>query len=199
MSSRKRYFSTIELVLIPMFAALMAIGANVTSFLVIGGVPITLQTLFATLAGALLGSRRGALAMMIYVLIGLAGFPVFAQFRGGLGSLVSPTFGFLLSFIILAFVVGKIIERNSKKSVSTFMVACFVGLTINYVLGTNYMYFAYQFIADLDAITYGMAWSWMVAPLVKDIIFTIFAAVLASRIYHTVNKNANPLQRKLAS
>ncbi|WP_100373890.1 biotin transporter BioY [Bacillus sp. FJAT-45037] len=199
MATRKRSFTTIELILIPMFAALMAIGANITSFLVVGGVPITLQVLFATLAGALLGSRRGALSMIIYLLIGLVGFPVFAQFRGGLSTLISPTFGFLISFIMIAFVVGLIIERSSKKSLQTFLIACFVGLTISYVFGTNYMYFAYQLIADLDAITYGMAWAWMVAPLIKDIVFTIFAAVLSVRIYHTVNKNTSPLPQKVAS
>ncbi|MDT8858606.1 biotin transporter BioY [Alkalihalobacillus sp. MEB130] len=188
MSVQKRTFRTIDLVLVAMFASLMAIGANLTSFLVIGSVPITMQTLFAILAGALLGSRMGSLAMTVYLLVGLVGFPVFAQFSGGLRTFVSPTFGFLLSFIIVAFVTGLIIEKSRNKTISTFMVACFVGLIINYVVGTHYMYFAFQFLAGLEAVSYQVVWAWMAAPAVKDIILTIFAALLSSRIYHTVSK-----------
>ena len=74
--------SAVSLVYCGMFAALMMIGANITAFapfLVVGGVPITLQTFFAILAGLLLGSRLGAMAMTVYMFIGLAGAPVFAN------------------------------------------------------------------------------------------------------------------------
>lgn len=98
---------TIDITLAGMFAALMAIGANITSFIVIGGVPITLTTFFCIMAGLLLGSRLGAISMIIYALVGLAGAPVFAKFSGGLAVIISPTFGFILSYIIVAFVVGK--------------------------------------------------------------------------------------------
>ena len=86
----KSVMSPLTLVYSGMFAALMMIGANITAFapfLVIGGVPITLQTFFAILAGLILGSRRGALAMTVYMFIGLAGAPVFAKFSGGFGSI----------------------------------------------------------------------------------------------------------------
>ncbi|WP_017726416.1 biotin transporter BioY [Halalkalibacterium ligniniphilum] len=196
MSTSRRKFQTIDLVMLPMFAALMAIGANLAPYLVIGGVPVTLQTLFSILAGALLGSKRGALAMVIYLLVGLAGFPVFSQFSGGLRTFISPTFGFLLSFILVAYVTGKIIERSSEKSIQTFFVACFAGLIINYVLGTNYMYFAFITIADApEGFSYYMAWTWMVAPLIKDIIVTILAAVVAHRVYGTVQKRL-PVQNR---
>ncbi|KAF0821696.1 hypothetical protein ABE29_06425 [Cytobacillus firmus] len=68
---------TIDLTLAGMFVALMAVGANITSFvpfLVIGGVPITLQTFFAILAGAILGSRLGAITMAVYVFAGLMAY-----------------------------------------------------------------------------------------------------------------------------
>ncbi|GAE36704.1 substrate-specific component BioY of biotin ECF transporter [Halalkalibacter akibai JCM 9157] len=194
----KSKLRTADLVLVAMFAALMAIGANLTSFLVIGSVPITLQTLFSILAGALLGRRLGALAMIVYLLVGLVGFPVFAQFSGGLRTFVSPTFGFLLSFILVAYVTGLIIEKSKEKKLTTFLIACFAGLIINYVLGTHYMYFAFQFIANLDAVSYQVVWSWMAAPLVKDIIVTIFAAILSTRIYSTVNKSRGVVPQKIA-
>lgn len=98
---------TQDLVLCGLFAALMGIGANLSPFLMIGSVPITLQLLFAILAGAVLGSRKGSIAMLVYVFVGLIGAPVFAQFKGGPAQLLSPTFGFVLSFVAVAYVAGK--------------------------------------------------------------------------------------------
>lgn len=189
---------TKQLVLVAMFAALMPIGANFTSFLVIGLVPITLQTFFSILAGALLGKRLGALAMIIYLITGLVGFPVFAQFKGGLGTFLQPTFGFLLSFVMLAYVTGLIIEKRQKKDLNTFLIACFVGLFINYVFGTHYMYYATQFLAGSDAVSYRVVWGWMAAPLVKDIILTFFAAILATKIYHILQTSKSSPGQKIA-
>ncbi|MFP3488364.1 biotin transporter BioY, partial [Staphylococcus sp. SIMBA_130] len=70
-----RKMKTIDLVYAGMFAALMAVGANIAQFLVVGGVPITLQTFFAILAGLLLASRLGSISMIVYTLVGLAGAP----------------------------------------------------------------------------------------------------------------------------
>ncbi|MFC0469592.1 biotin transporter BioY [Halalkalibacter kiskunsagensis] len=198
MSGKKTNIRTVDLVLVAMFAALMAIGANITSFLVIGSVPITMQTLFAILAGALLGSRLGSLAIIVYLLVGLVGFPVFSQFSGGLRTLVSPTFGFLLSFILVAFITGLIIEKSKKKVLPTFIISCFVGLIINYVVGTHYMYFAFQFLTGIEAVSYQVVWAWMVAPAVKDVVLTIFAAILSSRIYHTVNRRRGKVSNHAA-
>src|SRR6185437_310970 len=108
----KSGMSALSLVYCGMFAALMMIGANITSFvpfLVIGGVPITLQTFFAVLAGLILGSRLGAISMTVYMVVGLAGAPVFAKFGGGFGSIISPNFGFIVSFILVAYIAGKIV------------------------------------------------------------------------------------------
>jgi biotin transport system substrate-specific component len=176
---------TIDITLVGMFVALMAIGANVTSFLVIGGVPITLQTFFAILAGLLLGSRIGAIAMTTYALVGLVGVPVFAKFGAGFSTIISPTFGFILSFIVAAYVVGKIVEKN--KSYAAFVIAALVGLVINYGLGTNWMYFGYKFWAAApEGFSYKMAWAWMAVPLPKDLLLTILAGVMAHRLEKTV-------------
>ena len=114
-----RKLKTIDLTLASMFVALMAVGANITSiipFMVVGGVPITLQTFFGILAGLILGSRLGTITTTVYAFVGLVGVPVFAQFSGGVGALIKPTFGFILSFILAAYVTGKIVEKY--KSVS---------------------------------------------------------------------------------
>lgn len=179
---------TIDLTLAGMFVALMAVGANITSFvpfLVIGGVPITLQTFFAILAGAILGSRLGAITMAVYAFAGLAGAPVFSKFGGGFATLLSPTFGFILSFILTAYVTGKLIEK--KKSVPVYITAALIGMVINYVFGTNWMYMAYKlWFTAPEGFTYQMAWLWMAVPLPKDIILSVFAGLMAHRLEHRV-------------
>lgn len=179
---------TIDLTLAGMFVGLMAVGANITSFvpfLVIGGVPITLQTFFAILAGAILGSRLGAITMAVYAFAGLAGAPVFSKFGGGFASILSPTFGFILSFIVTAYVTGKLIEK--KKSVPVYITAALIGMVINYVFGTNWMYMAYKlWFTAPEGFTYHMAWLWMAVPLPKDIILSVFAGLMAHRLEHRV-------------
>ena len=113
----KKKIKTVELTLASMFVVLIALGANITTLIpgmVVGGVPITLQTFFAILAGLILGSRLGVLTTSAYAFIGLVGIPVFAQFGAGLGTLIKPTFGFIISFILAAYVIGKIVEKKEK-------------------------------------------------------------------------------------
>ena len=177
--------SAVSLVHCGMFAALMMIGANITAFapfLVVGGVPITLQTFFAILAGLLLGSRLGAMAMTVYMFIGLAGAPVFAKFSGGFGQILSPTFGFVVSFILAAYLTGKIVEKNGK--LHGYIIAALVGMIVNYIIGTNLMYIAYKlWAAAPDAFTYKVAWLWMIPPLPKDILLSVLAGMFGHRMY----------------
>lgn len=178
---------TLLLVQTAMFAALMMIGANISSFLIIGGVPITLQTFFAILAGLLLGKRNGALAMLVYALIGLAGLPVFAQFSGGLDTIISPTFGFIVSFIFVAYIAGYIVEKYPTKV--GFVIAALAGLAFNYLFGTNWMFAAYKlWFAAPEGFSYKMAWAWMAVPLPKDLILAVLAGFFAYRLKPIVQK-----------
>ncbi|MEH7494816.1 biotin transporter BioY [Neobacillus niacini] len=183
---------TTDLTAAAMFVALMAVGANITSiapFMVVGGVPITLQTFFAILAGVVLGSRLGAIAMMVYAFVGLVGVPVFAQFGGGFGTFLKPTFGFIVSYVFTAYITGYIIEKM-KNTVGVFAFAALVGMAINYVFGTNWMYAAYKiWAAAPDGFTYKLAWLWMVVPLPKDIILAILAGVVGHRLKRTLSKS----------
>ena len=181
---------TLQLVQTAMFAALMMIGANISSFLIIGGVPITLQTFFAILAGMLLGKRQGAMAMLVYALIGLAGLPVFANFSGGLDTILSPTFGFILSFIFVAYIAGYIVEKYPSKV--GFVVAGLAGLVFNYVFGTNWMYAAYKlWFSAPEGFSYKMAWAWMVVPLPKDLISAVLAGLFGYRLKPILQKQSN--------
>jgi biotin transport system substrate-specific component len=181
-------FTTFELTLGAIFVAMMAVGANITSiapFMVVGGVPITLQTFFAILSGVVLGSRLGAFAMFTYALLGLVGVPVFAGFKGGMVSLISPTFGFILSFILTAYVAGKLVEK--QRTFNMFISAALLGMTINYGFGTNWMYMAYKlWFTAPEGFTYKMAWLWMIVPLPKDILLAIVAGVMAFRLEKSI-------------
>ena len=88
-----------------LMAALTAVSAYVT--LPIGPVPITMQTCFVLLSGAVLGSRWGAGSQIVYVCLGLAGIPVFAGGMSGPGVVLSPTFGYIAGFVLAAFLTGR--------------------------------------------------------------------------------------------
>lgn len=182
-------WTPLHITLCSLMIALTAIGANITAiapFLVVGGVPITLQTFFAIMAGLLLGSRLGALSMFVYMLLGLVGAPVFAHFKGGMASLLNPTFGFIISFVLVAYVAGKIIEV--KKGRKFYVIAALTAMTINYIFGTNWMYLAYIFWFEApEGTTYQLVWLWMIAPLPKDIILSIMAGIIAFRIERTLS------------
>ncbi|RKQ18477.1 biotin transporter BioY [Ureibacillus endophyticus] len=181
---QKQKLRTVELVYCGLFATLMMIGANITSFapfMVIGGVPITLQAFFAILAGLILGSRLGAISVTVYMLIGLAGAPVFARFSGGFSQILSPTFGFIVTFILVAFLVGKMVEKRPTKTM--FITAAIIGTLVSYLLGTNWMYAAYMlWFGAPEGFSYSMAWLWMMPPLPKDLILAIFAGIFGYRI-----------------
>ena len=181
----KSRMSPLSLVYSGMFAALMMIGANITAFapfLVVGSVPITLQTFFAILAGLLLGSRLGATAMTVYMFIGLAGAPVFAEIWGWLRINSKPELWIYCFFIFTAYIVGKIVEKNGR--LRGYIIAALCGLVVNYVIGTNWMYFAYKlWAAAPDAFTYKVAWIWMMPPLPKDILLSVLAGIFGHRMY----------------
>ncbi|MBG9754132.1 biotin transporter BioY [Lysinibacillus sp. fkY74-1] len=179
---------TVDMAYIGLFSTLMMIGANITSFvpfMTVGGVPITLQTLFAILAGLILGSRKGALACTVYMCIGLAGAPVFARFGGGFSQLLSPTFGFIITFILAAYMAGLMVERSGTRK--SYILAAFLATALNYLIGTNWLFIAYKLWASApEDFSYRLAWLWMIPPLPKDIILAIFAGFLAYRLQKTL-------------
>ena len=124
-----------------LFAALVAIGAFIQ-------IPVpsmdyfTLQFLFVLLAGMLLGSVRGALSVGVYVLVGLTGFPVFAA-GGGIQYIFRPSFGYLLGFILAAWVTGFTLQRG--KTYGRYLLAAFGGLLITYTIGVVYKYMILNF------------------------------------------------------
>ena len=141
-------------------------------------VPVTLQTLFVSLAGVLLGARLGALAMTTYVLLGLMGAPVFSNGFGGPGVLLGPTGGYLLAFPLAAAVTGVLAPRTSAKSLRAgvqLLAAIFLGTLVVFAGG-----FSQLTLLTGDA---GRAFTLGVVPfLLGDVVKTLLAFLIARRL-----------------
>lgn len=120
-----------DLCLISLFTALTAVMAQISIPMPMG-VPMTMQTFAISLAGVLLGSRKGFFSALVYVLLGTAGLPVFASFRGGPGIVAGATGGFILSFPLMAWIIGMGAEKASKASTALGLVC---GTSVNYICG----------------------------------------------------------------
>lgn len=130
--------STKDLTLISMFTALTAVGAQLS--IPTQPVPFTLQILFCMYSGILLGAKKGALSQILYVLLGLIGLPIFSGFKGGIQTVLSPTFGYLLGFIVCAYVIGKITERFKDITLFKLSLTTVSGLLVVYLVGVPYLY-----------------------------------------------------------
>jgi len=141
-----------EMASVSLFTALTAMGAFIS--IPVGPVPITLQTLFVLLSGILLGPKLGAISQLIYVILGLIGIPIFAEFSGGLQSVLKPSFGFLIGFIPAAYIVGRII-KNSRFTVHNsqlkeIVLAGSIGTIAIYLIGLPYMYFILNHVMNMQ-------------------------------------------------
>ena len=157
-----------------LFGALTAAGAYIV--IPLPPVPITAQTFFVNLAAILLGGPMGALSQLVYILLGIVGMPVFNGGKAGIGILFGPTGGYLLSFIIAAFVIGLI--SRVKKSAGIFwnIFAMSIGMLIIYSIGSLQL-------AYVAKITFRKALAIGVLPFIPgDIIKILLAAIIASRL-----------------
>jgi biotin transport system substrate-specific component len=102
-------------------------------------VPITGQTFAVLLVGALLGSKRGAAAMIAYIVEGAAGLPFFAGGASGVGILTGATAGYLVGFVVAAYVIGLLAERGLERSVRTSILPFLVGTVIIYLFGVTWL------------------------------------------------------------
>jgi len=132
-----RYSKTTNLILCAVFAAITAVTSGLVIPLPFTPVPMTLATLSVMLTGGFLGSKYGSVSMIVYVLLGCFGAPVFSGYTGGLDKLVGPTGGYLIGYILTAFITGIIIEKiNKKNSLYINTAAMALGLSACYILGT---------------------------------------------------------------
>jgi biotin transport system substrate-specific component len=108
----KRVLTVRNMVLAAMFAALLAIGGQIR--IPLEPVPITLQTLVVMLTGSILGARIGAISMIVFILLVAFGAPILSGGAGGLGALLGPTGGYVLSWPLAVWVIGWLTERAPR-------------------------------------------------------------------------------------
>jgi len=126
-----------DILLVVSFGIVTALSAQAAFY--IGLVPISGQTFVVVLAGALLGSKRGALSQLTYLSAGAMGAPVFAGWHGGVAHLMGPTGGYLFGFVAAAFAVGFLAERGWGRRVWTASLAMLVGNIVIYAFGLAWL------------------------------------------------------------
>lgn len=127
-----------DMIKVALFTSLTMIGGMLS--INIGPVPITMQTVFVLLSGLLLGPKLGVYSQIVYIFLGIVGLPVFAGGMSGPGSFLSPSFGFVLGFILAANTVGWIIQSMEYNS-RNITLALIVGNGVIFLIGIPYMYF----------------------------------------------------------
>lgn len=131
---------TRDYVLCGLFAAILCVSAFITIPLLFTPIPLTMQVLAVAVTAAVLGGKRGAIAVLIYVLLGCLGLPVFSGMKGGIGIVAGATGGFIWGFIPQAFVAGTICDKvfstgKNGKEIVKVIAALSLGLCILYSFG----------------------------------------------------------------
>ena len=137
---------TRQMIYVSLFAVLTAVGAKIT--VPVPFVPFTLQTLFCILAGLLLGPKYGAASQAFYMFMGLAGIPVFTG-GGGLSSILSPSFGYVVGFVACGWVTGKMISgayiAHGIPRMRDYLAASLTGIAAVYLFGLAHLYVIVNF------------------------------------------------------
>ena len=157
---------------IGMFVAIIAVCAQI-SIPMPGGVPITLQTWAVSLAGVLLGAKKGAAAAVVYMLLGAGGIPVFTNFTGGIGVIFGPTGGFILSFPLQAALSGFGAGKGSNISLAAGLIS---GTVVN--LFTGMIFLSFVLSVNIEA-----AFAAAILPFIPgEIVKIVLVAVIGKNI-----------------
>ena len=180
MSTHSSRLRTLDMAYIALFAVLMAVCAWVTIPMPKPFVQFTLQTFAMFMALVTLGGRRGLYAMVVYLLLGAVGVPVFSGFRGGLGVLLDTTGGYLVGFVAAA-VVYWVITAKLGEGDGVKLAACLLGLAVCYAFGT--LWFLLLYTRATGPIGLTTVLGWCVLPyIVPDLLKLALALLLSKRV-----------------
>ena len=168
---------TYDIVYIAVFAVIMAICSWIS---IPAAVPFTLQTFGVFIAAGVLGGKRGTLSVLVFILLGAVGIPVFANFSGGIGVLAGPTGGYIIGFLFSALVMWAMEKLPGKKSIMQ-IVSMVVGLVVCYAFGTAWFMVVYgKANGPVGLVT---ALGWCVFPfIIPDLIKIALAYVLSRKL-----------------
>lgn len=174
---------TYDLVYISMFTVLIAICSWIS---IPAAVPFTLQTLGVFLAVGILGGKRGTMAVLVYILLGAIGIPVFAGFSGGIGVLTGTTGGYIVGFLASALVMWGM-ERAFGKGKKIQILSMFLGLLACYAVGTLWFMAVYTHQAGEVGVLAVLGWC--VFPFViPDILKIALAVILTGRLKGAIRR-----------
>lgn len=177
MITTKKGFKTLDIVYIALGAALMAICSWISIPLT---VPFTLQTFAVFTILTLLGGKRGTLSIIVYILLGAVGAPVFAGFSGGPGVILGATGGYIVGFVCTG-LIYIFVMKFFKKSFLSEVIALVIGLIACYALGT--LWFMIVYAQNSGAIGVTTALGWCVIPFViPDLVKLGLGVVVARRV-----------------
>ena len=180
----------LNLTMSALFVAVMAVSGTILKIPLPPPLPsLSMQFFFSTLAGIILGSKLGAISMLIYLLLGLSGIPIFTA-GGGIGYIFYPSFGYILGFVGSAFISGFTKERSNKNCVQVSLIWLIVGnflsLIFVYFCGTSYLYLIKNFytndnISIINAIQIGI-----LSFIPTDSIWCVLSALIGKKILNSV-------------
>ncbi len=166
-----------SMVFIAVFAALIAVCSQIQ---IPSVVPFTLQTFAVFLAVGLLGGKRGTVSVLIYILLGAVGLPVFAGFKGGIGALLGTTGGYIIGFIFSALIMWGF-EKIPGKKIPILTLSMIAGLIVCYAFGTAWFITVYT--NTKEPVGVATALSWCVFPfIIPDLIKIALALFLTGRL-----------------
>ncbi len=161
-----------NMVFASLFAALMCVGGYI--HIPIGPVPIVLTNFFVVLSGLLLGATWGALSVVIYLVLGAMGLPVFAGGKGGLAHIVGPTGGYLIGFVIASWIAGLVSSvAHVTKPFLKYVVSAVLGMLVVYVPGLLWLHVVTE-MSWIKTLMVGC-----VPFLFGDLVKAVFSAVVA--------------------
>lgn len=167
--------NTRDMALTSLFAALFAVSAQIA--IPVGPVPVVLQIFFVLLAGLVLGRKLGPVSVVVWVLLGVFGLPVFAQGKAGAAVLIGPTGGYIFGYFACTYIVGYVAEHFELTYKGT-MAAMFAGLAVIYGLGLAGFMLSFQYVLH-KAMTVEKAVDLAVLPFLP---FDLFKALAAAYV-----------------
>ena len=173
----------LDLTLCGFFAALIAIGAFIKVERPVEpyAMHFTMQWFFVLFAGFLLGKKRAAMSVCVYLVIGLVGVPVFAS-GGGPAYLIRPTFGFLLGFALAAFVMGMMRDHRQKASFPWMLLTSIVGLAAYYGVGILYFSFISNYVISMPVGWKVVLVNCCLLTIFEDFLLCVLAAIICNRL-----------------
>ena len=171
---KKVKFTVRDMCFIAMFAVIIAVCSWISVPLT---VPITLQTFGVFAALGVLGGKKGTIAVIVYVLLGAVGLPVFAGFKLGIGTLLGTTGGYIIGFVLSGIVYWAITDKFGTKLAVT-VIAMALGLLVCYAFGTAWFMIVYT--GSKGAVTLWSTLGWCVFPFIIPDAIKIALAILVS-------------------